>query len=130
MLKYATVGSNRLPEAKTFYDGLLADAGWQKAMDHPSGGRIYSQSTGSMFGVLGPYDGQPATIGNGVMLGFAMDSAEAVHAFHARAIALGGTCEGAPGNRGSEEAPYHFAYVRDLDGNKLCAYHIPAPKTE
>jgi predicted lactoylglutathione lyase len=69
--------------------------------------------------VLGPYDGQPATVGNGSMCGFRFDTREAVDAFHARALALGGADEGAPGER----APtFYMSYFRDLDGNKLCAY--------
>ena len=74
-----------------------------------------------MFGVLGPVDGQPATAGNGCMVGFSCGSADEVASFHAKAVALGGVDEGAPGERAPN---MHFAYVRDLDGNKLCAYCI------
>lgn len=116
---YATVGSNRLDEAKAFYDALMGQAGIPPFMEHPSGGRVYGTESGFRFGVLGPYDGQPATAGNGAMVAFRFDSRAEVDAFHAKALALGGADEGAPGER----APtYYFAYVRDLDGNKLCAY--------
>lgn len=125
MLNYATVGSNDLPRAVAFYDALLGSAGWTKAFDHPSGGAIFRHPAGSSFGVLGPYDQQAATVGNGTMLGFALPSTEAVSAFHALALKLGGACEGAPGNRGTAEAPFFFAYFRDLDGNKLCGSYIP-----
>ncbi|WP_242123923.1 VOC family protein [Sphingobium sp. Sx8-8] len=119
---YSTVGSNKLPEALAFYDALLGSIGIGKMFDHPSGGRIYAGKDGSFFGVLGPYDGQPATVGNGSMTGFPLDSEEKIAAFHAKALELGGTCDGAPGPRGPEGAGIYFAYVRDLDGNKLCAY--------
>jgi len=125
MLNYATVGSNKLPEALAFYDALLGDHGWVKMSDHKSGGRFYRHPSGSMFAVLGPVDGQPATTGNGAMLGFWLDSPEGVTSFYEKAIALGGTDEGAAGNRGTEQMPFYFGYFRDLDGNKLCAYHVP-----
>ncbi|MFC3172729.1 VOC family protein [Novosphingobium bradum] len=120
MPSYATVGSNRIEQARAFYDALLATAGYEKAFDHPSGGRIY-RGPGGMFGVLRPHDGGEASFGNGQMTGFAMDSRAGVDAFHATALEMGGTCEGAPGLRGGNSTSY-FAYVRDLDGNKLCAF--------
>lgn len=118
-LNYMTVGSNKLEQAKAFYDGLLGSIGWQKAFEHPSGGRIYSSPAGQLFGVLGPHDGKAATIGNGTMGGFSFDKPEEVAAFHAKAMQLGGSDEGAPGERGPG---LYFAYFRDVDGNKLCAY--------
>jgi catechol 2,3-dioxygenase-like lactoylglutathione lyase family enzyme len=118
-LNYFAVGSNKLDEARTFYDALMASIGWSKMFDHPSGGRLYNAPGKGMFGVLGPLDGKPATVGNGFTGGFAFDSGEEVVAFHAKAIELGATCEGPP----SERAPgIHFGYFRDLDGNKLCGY--------
>lgn len=121
LLSYATVGSNRLEEAKAFYDALFAPAGITFLFEHPSGGRIYGHEGILTFGLVGPFDGQPATVGNGSMFAFHCDSREEVDAFHARAIALGGKDEGAPGVRGG---PYYMSYFRDLDGNKLCAFHI------
>lgn len=121
MLGYCTVGSNRLEEAKSFYDALLGSAGITPMFEHPSGGRVYGRDGGHCFVVLGPYDGKPATVGNGSMFGFRFDTREEVDAFHARALALGGTDEGAPGER----APtFYMSYLRDLDGNKLCAYCV------
>jgi catechol 2,3-dioxygenase-like lactoylglutathione lyase family enzyme len=115
---YSTVGSNRLEEAKAFYDALLGSIGMKPRFEHPSGGRLYSGEAG-LFGVLGPYDGKAATVGNGSMVGFSFDSTAEVDAFHAKALQLGGTDEGAPGER----APgAYFAYFRDLDGNKFCAF--------
>ncbi|MEN3975733.1 VOC family protein [Emcibacter sp. SYSU 3D8] len=118
MISYCTVGSNRLEDAKAFYDALLATIGMKPRFEHPSGGRLYSGDAG-MFGVLGPFDKQPATVGNGSMVGFSLDTPEEVAAFHAKALELGATTDGDPGER----APgAYFAYFRDLDGNKLCAY--------
>lgn len=120
-VSYATVGSNRLDEAKDFYDALLGTIGLTGVFDHPSGGRIYGSNGALNFGVLGPFDGKPATVGNGTMVAFKLDSPEEVAAFHAKALELGGTSEGEPGDR----APgFCFAYFRDLDGNKLCGYKL------
>jgi catechol 2,3-dioxygenase-like lactoylglutathione lyase family enzyme len=124
MLSYTTVGSNRLDEAKAFYDKLLDTVGMAPLFEHGSGGRVYGMPGGPMFGVVGPYDGEPATIGNGTMVGFACPDRAAVDRFHAMALALGGTCEGEPGSRGPAEAKAYMAYVRDLDGNKLCAMKL------
>lgn len=124
MISYATVGSNDLTKAKAFYDVVLGQLGMKPMMEHPSGGRIYASSDGRMFGVFGPYDKNPATVGNGSMFGFAAGSREKVRQFHKLVLELGGTCEGEPGLRGSAEMNLYFTYVRDLDGNKLCAFHI------
>lgn len=124
MLSYTTVGSNHLDEAKAFYDTLLAVAGMAPVFDHGSGGRVYGTPGGPMFGVVGPFDGKPASVGNGTMVGFACPDHATVDRFHATALALGGTCEGQPGPRGPAEAKAYMAYVRDLDGNKLCALKL------
>jgi catechol 2,3-dioxygenase-like lactoylglutathione lyase family enzyme len=118
-ISYMTVGSNRLEAAKVFYDALLGSIGMKAVYEHPSGGRLYRGKGTGLFGVLGPYDGEPACVGNGMMGGFDFESREEVDAFHARALELGGRCEGPPGER---MAGAYFAYFRDLDGNKLCGY--------
>lgn len=122
---YATVGSNRLEDAMAFYEALLGSIGWKPLFDNPGGGRFYGTVTEGMFAVVAPFDGKPATVGNGTMTGFAFDSRDAVDAFYNKGIALGGTDEGAPGDRGGGS---YFAYFRDLDGNKLCAWTF-APAT-
>ncbi len=124
MLAYATAGSNDLEAAKTFYDALFAAVGIGALFDHGSGGRVYGTPGGSMFAIVGPFDGGAASVGNGSMFGFAMPSRELVDIFHAKAIELGGSDEGAPGLRGPVEANAYMAYVRDLDGNKICAMKI------
>lgn len=124
MIGYALVGSNDLPKALDFYDTLLATIGAGKAFDHPSGGRLYATAPEKpMFGVVAPFDGAAATPGNGTMISFNLDSHAAIQAFHDKAVELGGTSEGAPGWRG-DEGGYYGAYVRDLDGNKLCAFRF------
>lgn len=121
MLAYATVGSNRLDDAKAFYDALMPVAGFAPLMEHGSGGRVYG-AKGTMFAVVGPFDGEPATVGNGTMVGFLLESRAQVDRFHAQVLALGGTDEGAPGPRGPAEANTYMAYARDLDGNKIAAF--------
>lgn len=124
MLGYALVGSNRLEEAKAFYGELLGGIGASKILDHQSGGALYGRDGKIQFGVVGPYDGKPATVGNGTMVALQLPSRAAVDAFHAKALALGGADEGAPGPRGGENSPFYGCYFRDLDGNKLAAYHM------
>jgi catechol 2,3-dioxygenase-like lactoylglutathione lyase family enzyme len=116
-----TVGSNDIERAKAFYDALLGSIGMAGVFEHPTGGRLYSGKGMGMFGVLKPHDGGEACIGNGCMGGFSFETPEEVDAFHARALELGGTDEGAPGPR---VPGTYFAYFRDLDGNKLCGYKL------
>ncbi|MET0369989.1 MAG: VOC family protein [Sphingobium sp.] len=121
---YATVGSNRLEEAIEFYAYLLGSIGWNKLFDNPDGGRFYGSISDGMFAVVKPFDGQPASVGNGTMAGFAFDSRDEVDAFYAKAMELGASDEGAPGDRGGGS---YFAYFRDLDGNKLCGWTFAPP---
>jgi catechol 2,3-dioxygenase-like lactoylglutathione lyase family enzyme len=120
-MNYFTVGSNKLDQAKAFYDTLLGTVGMGPAYEHPSGGRVYASGEGAMFAVLGPFNGQAASAGNGSMAGFGCESREQVDAFYNKAMELGATDDGAPGER---SPGVYFAYFRDLDGNKLCAYKV------
>lgn len=120
-VSYFTVGSADLERAKGFYDALLGDIGMASVMEHPTGGRLYGGKDMGMFGVLGPFDGGAASVGNGTMGGFSFKTREEVDSFHAKALELGGADEGAPGERGPGA---YFAYFRDLDGNKLCGYKL------
>ena len=125
---YATVGSNRLPEAKAFYAALLADLGITFFFDHPSGGAVYGKDGDLQFVVLGPFDGKPATVGNGIMVALKAPNRALVDSVHAHALTLGGQDEGAPGVRGPDPGgPFYGAYFRDLDGNKLCVFHWRKP---
>lgn len=120
-LGYTTVGSNDLAAAKAFYDALFATCGVAGVMEHESGGRVYGKDGRPFFAVLGTHNKERATAGNGTMIALNFDTRAEVDAFHAKALALGGMDEGAPGNR---RPNIYFAYFRDLDGNKLCAYCV------
>jgi catechol 2,3-dioxygenase-like lactoylglutathione lyase family enzyme len=124
MITYGTVGSNKLETTLEFYDTLLPVAGMAPMFDHPEGGRFYAKGGKVAFAVLTPRNGEAATVGNGTMLAFELDSREQVEQFHAKALALGGSCEGAPGLRGPEEMGMFFAYLRDPEGNKLAAFKL------
>lgn len=120
ILNHATVGAKDLGRARTFYDAVLGELGYTRSGDFPNGS-AWGQDGSFEFFALSPRDGNPATVGNGVTVGFVAPSAAAVAGFHAKALSLGGVCEGPPGPR--EYAPgRHAAYVRDADGNKICAY--------
>ena len=88
--------------------------------------RLFWQHQGGTFGISQPLDGKPATHGNGATIGFRCDSPEQVKAFHDAGVGNGGTSiEDPPGLRESSMGPMHLSYVRDPDGNKLCALHRP-----
>lgn len=119
ILTHATVGAKDLDRARTFYDAVLGALGYSRSGDFPNGS-AWGQDGSFEFFALSPRDGAPQTVGNGVTVGFAAPGAAAVDAFHAKALELGGSCEGPPGPR--DWAPgRHAAYVRDSEGNKICA---------
>jgi catechol 2,3-dioxygenase-like lactoylglutathione lyase family enzyme len=115
---YICLGTNDFDRATAFYDALLGEVGGKRLMPTPAG-LMYRLSGGGMIMITRPHDKQPATFGNGSMIAIQVDDKAQVAAMHAKALALGGTCEGEPGPRG---AFGDFAYFRDLDGNKLAAY--------
>jgi len=119
MIGYVTLGTNRIDEAARFYDDLLAEIGIGRLMETDRIIAWGSGMTSPAISIAKPYDGKPATVGNGVMVALVMDSPEKVDALHAKALALGGTDEGAPGARGEQ---FYAGYFRDLDGNKLNAF--------
>jgi catechol 2,3-dioxygenase-like lactoylglutathione lyase family enzyme len=117
MIAYTTVGSNDLPKAIAFYNDLLGSIFGAKVFFEGEGGTGWSVSPDKpMFAVLRPFNKEPATIGNGSMISLACANPEQVQALHAKALALGGSDEGAPGPRGGG---FYAAYFRDLDGNKI-----------
>jgi catechol 2,3-dioxygenase-like lactoylglutathione lyase family enzyme len=121
-ISYVCLGTNDFDRACSFYDALFAEIGGRRLMGTPQG-QMYRVGS-SMIMVTRPYNKEPATSGNGNMLAIQVDSKEDVSKLHAKALALGGTCEGEPGPRG----PFgDFSYFRDLDGNKLAAF-FPAPR--
>lgn len=116
---YVCLGANDFDRATAFYDALLGEMGGKRLMPTPHG-LMYRLASGAMIMITRPYNEQPATASNGGMLAIAVDSKEDVARVHAKALALGGTCEGEPGPRGGFG---EFAYFRDLDGNKLAVFH-------
>ena len=127
MIGYVTLGSNDLDRARAFYDALLGEIGARRLMELPENGfTLYGTGFGKPgLAVIKPHNGEPAVPGNGNMVALVMESRGAVDAFHARALALGGTDEGAPGVRGEEgRRAFYGAYFRDPDGNKVCAFRV------
>lgn len=119
MLGYVTIGTNDYPKACAFYDGLLGSIGHTRVLDMESFVAWGKSLQQPCVALVRPFDGNPATVGNGCMVAMQMDTKEAVQAFHAKAMALGGSDEGAPGQRGEG---FYGAYFRDLDGNKMAAF--------
>ena len=132
MLGYVTMGTDDLVRARAFYAALLGTIGASELMRMPdaeaNGFTLYGTGWGQPgIAVTRPYDGQPANRGNGHMAAIVVDERAKVDALHAKALELGGICEGVPGVRGDEgDQAFYAAYFRDLDGNKLCAFRIGA----
>jgi predicted lactoylglutathione lyase len=126
MIGYVTVGSNDLEKSRSFYDALMPTIGASRIMEFGDNFTMYGTSMGKPgFAICKPYDGNAATAGNGNMVSIACHSRAKVDALHAKAMELGGKCEGPPGVRGEEgERAFYGAYFRDLDGNKLAAFCI------
>jgi catechol 2,3-dioxygenase-like lactoylglutathione lyase family enzyme len=124
MFSHMVVGSNDLDRAKRFYDALFAAMGGPVGALTPETGRLGYRHKGAAFLVKRPVDGAPASVGNGVTVGFMMDSAAQADAWHEAGVAHGGeTCENPPGMRAMPDGrQLYLAYLRDPDGNKLCAY--------
>jgi catechol 2,3-dioxygenase-like lactoylglutathione lyase family enzyme len=122
---YITLGARDAAEADAFYGAVFATIGWSSHMSFP-GWRAYSSGgTGKGLTVWSctPFDGRPASVGNGNMLGLAAASTAEVDAFHAAALAHGGTDEGAPGLRPDYGPDWYAAYLRDPTGNKIAIVH-------
>lgn len=119
MLGYVTVGTNDLVRAAKFYDAIAAEMGVGRMMEFPTGIAWGAPGGGAGIGAMAPFDGQPATVGNGVMVALEAKDAGQVDRIYAIAMANGGSDEGAPGLRGGG---FYAAYFRDPDGNKLNAF--------
>lgn len=124
------IGSNDIERSKSFYDAVLSTLGFTgeplrniAASGHT---RLFYRHNGGTFCISEPIDGDPATFANGGTIGFKCDSSEQVKRFHDVAVANGGrSIENPPGLREGALGPMHLGYVRDPDGNKLCAVHRP-----
>ena len=122
MFSHVMIGTNDLEKAQSFYDALLGTLGVPPGrLDRH---RIFYRTKTGTFSVSKPIDGKPATPANGGTVGFAAESTEQVDAWHTAGIAHGGkTCEDPPGVREGSVVKLYIAYLRDPDGNKLCASH-------
>lgn len=121
-ISHLTYGTNDLPRAVRFYDAAMAALGLNKVHNHPDY-VAYARGEDSTpwLWVLPPFDGLPATWGNGTHYSFFAESRQMVHAFYEAAMANGGYDEGGPGPRPNYSEGYYAAYARDPDGNKLQA---------
>ena len=122
MLSVARFGTRDLERAKPFYDAVAGLLGAACVMDRPDL-IAYRGPGGSTFLVGKPFAGE-ATAGNGSQVGFEAPSRAAVDAVHAKALELGGKCEGPPGVRGPDPDGFYAAYFRDLDGNKIVVFRM------
>lgn len=121
MLLYVTVGTNDIERARRFYDAVLPLLGYRRQREAENEiGYAADADVRCRFWVVKPFDGRPATYGNGVTIALEAPTRAAVDAFHAAALAAGGTNEGAPGLRPFHEH-FYAAFARDLDGNKIVA---------
>jgi catechol 2,3-dioxygenase-like lactoylglutathione lyase family enzyme len=125
MYSHIMVGSNDIPRSKKFYDALFGALGAQAGTELPGGNRLLYSHNGGRFLITKPIDGQPANAANGATIGFAAASSAQADAWHKAGVANGGTSiEDPPGARANGA---YLAYLRDPDGNKLCAlYRAPA----
>jgi len=122
MIGYVTVGTNDLDRAAKYYDRLFALIGAGRFMEEDTFIAWASSADAAGFAVTRPNDGNPATVGNGMMVALAVDSKEKVHEVYDKAIEMGSADEGPAGPRSDD---FYAGYFRDLDGNKLCVFWVP-----
>ncbi len=127
MFNHIMVGSNDIERSKRFYDAVLGTLGAGEPLRNRADTghiRLFYRHEGGTFSVSEPINGEAATFANGGTIAFKCNSPEQVREFHDTAVAHGGTSiEDAPGLRNNTLGSMHLAYVRDPDGNKLCAIH-------
>ena len=122
MFTHVMVGSSDLEKSKRFYDAVLGALGIGEPIRDKE--RYFYRGGGLSFAITKPIDGKPPTVANGATIGFAAASPEQVHAFHDAGIANGGTSvEDPPGVRAGAFGDLYIGYLRDPDGNKICALH-------
>ena len=120
MIGYVTLGTNDLGRAATFYDAVAAEMGVGRMMDFESFIAWGAPGGAAGVGLIKPFDGNAASVGNGVMVALEAKDKDQVHRLYDIALSHGGICEGPPGPRG--EGGFYAAYFRDPDGNKLNAF--------
>ncbi len=127
MFSHVMIGSNDIERSKRFYDAVLGTLGAGEPLRNKASTghtRLFYRHDGSTFCISEPIDDEPATSANGATIGFKCDSPEQVREFHDVAVAHGGTSiEDPPGLRNGSVGAMHLSYVRDPDGNKLCAMY-------
>ncbi|WP_286267357.1 VOC family protein [Thalassotalea atypica] len=116
MIGYVTLGTNDFDKSAKFYDELLAEIGAKRFMEDDTFIAWAVDPEKPSIAIIKPFNGKPATIGNGVMVAIVLENPQQVDALYTKAIELGATNEGTPGNRGDN---FYAGYFRDLDGNKL-----------
>ncbi len=121
MLGYVTLGTNNYEKAAAFYDALLAELGGKRFMEMETFIAWGNSPNQAMLSITKPYDGKPASVGNGVMFALAADSTATVDRVYKKAIELGAADEGAAGPRGPT---FYAGYFRDVDGHKLAVFCI------
>jgi predicted lactoylglutathione lyase len=128
MIGYVTLGTADLAKSAAFYDALLGTIGAGRFMEEPNYFIAWAKAAEEpSIAVSIPFNKEPASVGNGTMVAVALDTAEQVDAFYAKALELGGSCEGKPGFRPEgASSGFYAGYFRDLDGNKLNAFCIVA----
>lgn len=119
MISHVTLGTNNLEHAEAFYDQLLALMGGRQAFKTDRAIFYSFGENSARFSITRPYDGKPATHGNGTMVALTAASTDQVDAVHAKVLELGGTSEGEPGLRGDGSLSAYAAYFRDPEGNKF-----------
>jgi catechol 2,3-dioxygenase-like lactoylglutathione lyase family enzyme len=127
MFSHIMVGSNDIARSKKFYDALFVTMGAKPGVEDARGRLVYTHK-GGRFMVSKPIDGKPAIAANGGTIGFTMSDAQQAEAWHSAGVANGGrSIEDPPGVRQGATGRIYLAYLRDPDGNKLCALHrMPA----
>ncbi len=123
MFSHIMLGANDIDRSRAFYDATLGALGYQPGVMDEKGRCFYLDKSG-VFAITRPIDGEPASHGNGSTIGFSASSPEEADAWYAAGLANGGTaCEDPPGIREGRSGNLYIAYLRDPDGNKLCALH-------
>ncbi|MBQ1782351.1 MAG: VOC family protein [Gammaproteobacteria bacterium] len=124
MFSHVMVGSNDIAKSKQFYDAIMAVSGYSEGVVDAKG-RCFYLSKDGLLGITKPINGEPATHGNGMTVGFKLSSPDLVDAWYAAGVANGGTpCEDPPGFRTNGDMVLYLAYLRDPSGNKLCGTHF------
>ncbi|WP_226649109.1 VOC family protein [Microbulbifer variabilis] len=123
MFSHIMVGTNDMQRSKAFYDAVLGALGYEPGVVDDKGRCFYFTKSG-VFAISKPIDGKPATHANGGTIGFSATSTEEADAWHQAGLASGGVaCEDPPGIREGVAGKLYIAYLRDPDGNKICALH-------